>query len=176
MSVPKQIIRMRLLCLSVLQTLVQSLNQYHWIYHLLEKLECRTKTSSIYFGSWIEQHLLYWEKFSITQDLFATGDDFINVGCKVRIIEIAISICTLACAQLFEKLFTGIKVGREGVGCKNSLWNWPQVTRPVEQDFVVLYILVQTAWKRETAWQVDRFTKKTYRKRKTYKTDRKSYS
>ena len=30
-------------------------------------------------------------------------------------------------AQLFEKLFTGAKVGREGVGRKNILWNRPQM-------------------------------------------------
>ena len=42
------------------------------------------------------------------------GVDFIKVGHKAQIIEIALSICALRLAQLFEKFFIGAKVGREG--------------------------------------------------------------
>ena len=47
--------------------------------------------------------------------------DFIKVGRKARIIEMAPSFAPYTYAQVFEKLFTSAKDGHEGVGCKNSL-------------------------------------------------------
>ena len=50
------------------------------------------------------------------------GVDFIKVGCKAQIIEIAPSICALRLRPTFEKLFTGVNVRRRvrkiGAGCK----------------------------------------------------------
>ena len=50
------------------------------------------------------------------------GVDFIKVGPRARIIEIALSIYALRLRTTFKKLFTGANVGRRaqkiGAGCK----------------------------------------------------------
>ena len=56
-----------------------------------------------------------------------TGFDFIKVGPKVQIVEIALSIWALHLRPTFGKLLTDTKVWCKDVGCKKSLWNWPHV-------------------------------------------------
>ena len=54
------------------------------------------------------------------------GVNFTKVGRTGQIIDITLSICTLRLCPTFEKLFTGIKVWRKGVGCKkvNEIDPW----------------------------------------------------
>ena len=61
----------------------------------------------------------------IVETILLSEVDFIKVGRRVQIIEIALSICTLCLRPTFEKLFTVVKFQRKGIRRKKSLWNWP---------------------------------------------------
>ena len=57
----------------------------------------------------------------IVETILLSEVDFIKVGRRVQIIEIALSICTLRLRPTFEKLFTDVKFQRKGIRRKKSL-------------------------------------------------------